>query len=329
MDDLEIWCMANVVPAATEAEGIDAGAFGAGGTANHVFRFTLEGKGLPEELVPKVQELKRRYDSSITPRPRPPRTTPTSSTSSGSRSSSRGSRRSPGPIEHCVERLHEVAEAGVTRIIVAQFVPDQLNFMRTFADEGAARLQLTSDERRRNSMTAGGFRILDVHHHVGDPVQALAMPGAEGARGAARSRPRAGRSGSRRWTATASTAAIADPGPQLPAARRSRRHPAHQRRHRRLSRQRRPTAFPAALGIVEPLYGRAGDAELRRIKEELGFVGVSFHTRFQGVTTDSPLVLAQIELMGELGLVPFLHSVAESPEETLWRIHGWPRLFPT
>ena len=40
-----------------------------------------------------------------------------------------------GPIEHCVERLHEVAAGRRHRIIVAQFVPDQLNFMRTFASK--------------------------------------------------------------------------------------------------------------------------------------------------------------------------------------------------
>ena len=40
-------------------------------------------------------------------------------------------------------------------------------------------------------------------------------------------------------------------------------------------------------------------------------------------------MLAQIELMGELGLVPFLHSVAESPEETLWRVHEWRGPSPT
>ena len=134
-------------------------------------------------------------------------------------------------------------------------------------------------------------------------------------------------SGSRRWTATGSTARLLIPG-------HSYLRPDGLADTRRINdgiaayRDSMPDRFPAALGIVEPLYGRAGDAELRRIKEELGLVGVSFHTRFQGVTTDSPLVLAQIELMGELGLVPFLHSVAESPEETLWRIHRVARAFP-
>src|SRR6185312_13781076 len=41
LDELEIWCMANVVPAATEAAGIEQVRSVLAGTANHVFRFTL------------------------------------------------------------------------------------------------------------------------------------------------------------------------------------------------------------------------------------------------------------------------------------------------
>lgn len=175
-------------------------------------------------------------------------------------------------------------------------------------------------------MTAGGFRVLDVHHHVGDPVQALAMPGAEGA-GAP-----PGLEHDRRVRLETMDRDGIDGGLLIPGH--SYLRPGGLADTRRINdgiasyRDATPARFPAALGIVEPLYGRAGDEELRRIKEELGLVGVSFHTRFQGVTTDSPLVLAQIELMGELGLVPFLHSVAESPEETLWRIHRVARAFP-
>ena len=175
-------------------------------------------------------------------------------------------------------------------------------------------------------MTAGGFRVLDVHHHVGDPVQALAMPGAEGA-----SAPAGLEHDMRVRLETMDRDGI-DCGLLIPGH--SYLRPEGLADTRRINngiaayRDSMPARFPAALGIVEPLYGRAGDAELRRIKAELGLVGVSFHTRFQGVTTDSPLVLAQLELMGELGLVPFLHSVAESPEESLWRIHRVARAFP-
>jgi 5,10-methylenetetrahydromethanopterin reductase len=135
VDELEIWCMANVVPAATEAEGIDQVRSVLAGTANHVFRFTLDGKGLPEELIPKVQELKQRYDSSHHASPETAAHNAALVDELGLTSWLARQSTIAGPIEHCVERLHEVAEAGVKGIIVAQFVPDQLAFMRTFADK--------------------------------------------------------------------------------------------------------------------------------------------------------------------------------------------------
>jgi alkanesulfonate monooxygenase SsuD/methylene tetrahydromethanopterin reductase-like flavin-dependent oxidoreductase (luciferase family) len=135
LDDLEIWCMANVVPAASEAEGIDQVRSVLAGTANHVFRFTVDGKGLPEELVPKVEELKRRYDSSHHASPETAAHNAALVDELGLTSWLARQSTIAGPIEHCIERLHEVAAAGVKGIIVAQFVPDQLNFMRTFADK--------------------------------------------------------------------------------------------------------------------------------------------------------------------------------------------------
>jgi 5,10-methylenetetrahydromethanopterin reductase len=132
-DDIEVWCMANVVPAETEAAGINQIRSVLAGTANHVFRFTLEGKGLPGELVPKIAELKQRYDSRH-------HASPATAAHNAELVDELGlthylARQSTiaGPIEHCIERLHEVAAAGVKRIIVAQFVADPMEFMSTFA----------------------------------------------------------------------------------------------------------------------------------------------------------------------------------------------------
>jgi predicted TIM-barrel fold metal-dependent hydrolase len=175
-------------------------------------------------------------------------------------------------------------------------------------------------------MTAGGFRVLDVHHHVGDAMQALAMPGAPGA-----SAPPGLEQEMQIRLETMDRDGV-DCALLIPGH--SYLRPNGLDDTRRINdgiaayRDSAPDRFPAALGIVEPLYGRAGDEEMRRIKEEWGLVGVSFHTRFQGVATDSPLVLAQVELMGQLGLVPFLHSVSEASEEALWRVQRVARAFP-
>jgi predicted TIM-barrel fold metal-dependent hydrolase len=93
-------------------------------------------------------------------------------------------------------------------------------------------------------------------------------------------------------------------------------------------RDAHPDKFPAALGIVEPLHGAAGIAELRRMRDELGLVGVSVHTRFQGVQTDSPLVLAVVREAAALGLVPFIHAVEGVPDEAIWRAQQVARAVP-
>jgi predicted TIM-barrel fold metal-dependent hydrolase len=172
-------------------------------------------------------------------------------------------------------------------------------------------------------MTANGFRVLDVHHHVGDATVALAMPGMGGAAAASDEMQIRLDTMDRNGV----DAAVVTPG-------HSYLRPEGLADTRRVNdaiaayRDARPHRFVAALGIVEPLYGQAGDAELRRIKTELGLVGVSIHTRFQGVSTDSPLVLAHIEVMAEVGLVPFVHSVAEASEEALWRVQVLAKAFP-
>jgi predicted TIM-barrel fold metal-dependent hydrolase len=93
-------------------------------------------------------------------------------------------------------------------------------------------------------------------------------------------------------------------------------------------RDRLPDRFPAALGVAEPLHGEAGIAELRRIRDELGLVGLSVHTRFQGVQTDSPLVVALVRAAADLGLVPFIHAVDGVPDEAIWRVQQVARAIP-
>jgi predicted TIM-barrel fold metal-dependent hydrolase len=93
-------------------------------------------------------------------------------------------------------------------------------------------------------------------------------------------------------------------------------------------RDRRPDRFPAAVGIVEPRDGEASLAELDRVKDELGLVGISFHTRFQGVSLDSQWIRRYCERMADLGLVPVLHAMDETPEEALWKLAELARSLP-
>jgi predicted TIM-barrel fold metal-dependent hydrolase len=93
-------------------------------------------------------------------------------------------------------------------------------------------------------------------------------------------------------------------------------------------RDRTPGRFPAAIGIVEPLHGAKSLDELGRIKEELGLVGVSFHVRFQGVSTNSVYVLTLAREMAQLGLFPYVHATAASLDESLWKVQDFADSIP-
>ena len=93
-------------------------------------------------------------------------------------------------------------------------------------------------------------------------------------------------------------------------------------------RDRTPDRFPGAVGIVEPRDGAASLAELQRGKDELGLVGMSFHTRFQGVSLDSQWIITYCARMAELGLVPVIHAMNETPEEALWKLAVVARTVP-
>ena len=93
-------------------------------------------------------------------------------------------------------------------------------------------------------------------------------------------------------------------------------------------RDRTPSRFPVACGIVEPTHGAASFAEIDRAHDELGLVALSFHTRFQGVSLDSQWILRYLERMGERGLVPILHAMDDTPEEALWKLARVARAHP-
>ena len=81
-----------------------------------------------------------------------------------------------------------------------------------------------------------------------------------------------------------------------------------------------PKRFPVACGIVEPLHGERSLGELERIKYELGLDGVVWHNRFQGLAVDHPLMRPLLKKVSELGLVPMIHTNAESNLEAVWRL---------
>jgi len=93
-------------------------------------------------------------------------------------------------------------------------------------------------------------------------------------------------------------------------------------------RRRDPKRFPVACGIVEPLHGARSLGELERMKHELQLDGVVWHSRFQGVAVDHQLMRPLLKKVAELGLVPLIHTNAESNLEAVWRLERLAVEFP-
>jgi uncharacterized protein len=89
-----------------------------------------------------------------------------------------------------------------------------------------------------------------------------------------------------------------------------------------------PDRFPVACGIVEPRDGALALAEIERAVTELGLVAFSFHTRFQGVSVDSQWILQYVKRIGELGALPIIHAMNDTPEEALWKLATVARTVP-
>jgi 5,10-methylenetetrahydromethanopterin reductase len=61
LDDIDVWFFAKGNIAATRVEAVEEIKMALAASANHGFRFTFEGKRVPPQLVPRIQELQRRY----------------------------------------------------------------------------------------------------------------------------------------------------------------------------------------------------------------------------------------------------------------------------
>lgn len=62
-DEVDVWLFLKAGIANTREEALDGIRMGLAGSAHHAFRFTLEGKHVPEELQPAVRELVQRYET--------------------------------------------------------------------------------------------------------------------------------------------------------------------------------------------------------------------------------------------------------------------------
>jgi 5,10-methylenetetrahydromethanopterin reductase len=134
LEDIEIWHMCNLIFAPSEREGIEGIRSVLAGTANHVYRFSLEGKGLPDDLKEPMRGLMAEYQSRHHAQPGSHNPNNELLDKYGLRDYLARQGTIAGPAEHCVERIHEVASIGATNLVVSQFISEQYEWMRTFAE---------------------------------------------------------------------------------------------------------------------------------------------------------------------------------------------------
>lgn len=183
-----------------------------------------------------------------------------------------------------------------------------------------------TEERTSGTGTPGRFDVFDVHHHVGRAFDALG--------GSLPSEEELARSAE---VELSDRIRIMDDG----GVRQSMVIPGHgYLRPNGIAdtravndgiaayRDARPGRFPVACGIVEPTHGAMSLAEIDRCAGQLGLVAISFHTRFQGVSLDSRWISRYLERMGEVGLVPVIHAMDDTPEEALWKLTRLARGIP-
>jgi len=139
-EDVEIWWLVNFQFAGSAEEGIHDLRWLLAGAADHVFRFTLDGKRVPPDNADAVGELMARYDH-------------------GEHAAAAGSDRNAALVDElglrdwlahrfaitgtpaeCVDRIREVAEYGATNMLFTQLVPDQLGMLGRLGAEVLPRL---------------------------------------------------------------------------------------------------------------------------------------------------------------------------------------------
>ncbi len=135
LEDLEVWHMCNLIFAPTEEAGLDSISSVLAGTANHVFRFTMEGKGVPDDIKDRLRGLMGEYQSRHHAQPGAANPNNALIAKYGLRDYLGRQGTIAGPPDHCVERIREVAEQGATNLILSQFVSDQDEWMRTFTEQ--------------------------------------------------------------------------------------------------------------------------------------------------------------------------------------------------
>ncbi len=136
--DLDVWWFAKTNLAGTREAAVDHIKMALAASANHAFRFTLEGKGVPAALHAPILGLQRDYDAHL-------------HEIAGAGNAALTDRWGltdfladrfaiAGTPAECVAQLRRAMAAGASQFVITGFVPDPPAFMRRWASEVAGAL---------------------------------------------------------------------------------------------------------------------------------------------------------------------------------------------
>ena len=83
--------------------------------------------------------------------------------------------------------------------------------------------------------------------------------------------------------------------------------------------QLEPERFVALFGTIDPRHGKASITEVERVAE-MGFAGLSWHHRMQGLPMDHPAMFEIVARMDALGMIALVHCYANGDFEAPWRL---------
>ncbi|MDG2002386.1 MAG: amidohydrolase family protein [Novosphingobium sp.] len=163
--------------------------------------------------------------------------------------------------------------------------------------------------------------IIDIHQHYG---ALIGVPGSSGDAGAGLERDRDSRLEGMEHFGVAKTALM--PGHSYSAPRgltdiRAINDGLHE--YGKLE----PERFAALFGTVDPRHGKASIGEVERVAD-LGFAGLSWHHRMQGLPMDHPVMFEIVARMDALGLIALVHCYANGDFEAPWRLRRLAERFP-
>lgn len=128
-DDIEIWYMARAAIADRREDALSLVRPSLAAASAHAFRFSLEGKAVPEELVEPILELERRYDHTVHNQPGEANPNGRLVQQLGLTDYLADRMAVVGTEQECVAKLEHLRAQGVERVMMRPLVLDRGDFL--------------------------------------------------------------------------------------------------------------------------------------------------------------------------------------------------------